>query len=624
MGKRGVLVGVLVALVGPASAHAATFCVPDPSATCSGTDANTIALALTAAAGNGTNTRDTIRIAPGTYTENDLVVVDGNPVDIIGAGESTVITRSNDGAVIILRGESVLSDVKVEIPVGLANTGVGGQVEGGRIERVLVEDSPANSSSNAILGDVDVLDSRVLVPTGGGGGTAILTTPDNFVRRSHVEGVVAFDGVGLVEDSTAFTVDGFHINDGGEEVRVRDVLLHLDSGINPTAFELEAGPNEELSVDARNVTVIGPENGIFPATGVALFATGEDPGPPENSLAEATLRNVVLHGMDRTFGGNELTAGTATAITRVNVAYSSFDPDPAKQTKPGPLVPPGTPGEHELVTGPGNIFANPPGFVSGSDFRPGSCASPLIDAGEPVGTTPGDVDAAGLPRQVAAKSQLATTDIGAFEYQYTPPVASITATGSPPFNAGETIQFDATIAGGDGGPYTSSFSFGDGGSANGTSVSHAFDAPGTYNVQFAAAHQFGCLGALGAVQVEVGALPRRIALRGVRMTRKRFRVGKKRTPKVAARARVGTTFIYSVDRPATASIRIDRLRKGKPPKRAGTLRRRIRSAGQVRTPFSGRIGRKALKPGRYRATITASASGSQTSAARRLTFRVVR
>jgi hypothetical protein len=602
---------VLAALVLPASAGAATFCVPNQAAaSCTGSDAATITAALLAASGNGVDTLDTIRLAPGTYTEEGLDVADGNPVNIIGAGATSVITRTADGSVITLREGSVLSDLRITIPAGLNNNAVNGQAGGGRIERVLVTDSPANSTSEAIFGNVDVLNSTVLVPTDGSGGKAIFTDEGNFVRGSHVEGVVAFDGPGLVEDSTALAVDGFTV-DPGEDVVVRDVLLQLQDGINPTAFDVDSQEGDEATVDARNVTVIGFPNGVFPMTGVDLFAEGEDPGTPLNGLAEVTLRNVVLHDMDTTFAGEELPEGNATATTRVDVAYSSFDPDPSKQT-----------GDVEVVLGPGNIFANPPGFVSGTDFRPVSCASPLVDAGEPIGTTPGDVDAGGAPRLVAARSPVATTDIGAYELQHTPPTASITAAGSPPFGVGETIQFTGTLTGG--GPFSGAWAFGDGATAAGASASHAFSAPGTYTVGFAGLPASGCLGAVARLQVEVSAVAGRVGLSRVRMTNRRFRVGKRRTPRVAKRAPVGTAFIYRVDQPATARIQIQRLRRGKRPKRVGTLRRRVRRARQVRTRFSGRIGRKALKPGRYRATITAGATGVQRSAARRITFRVVR
>jgi hypothetical protein len=47
------------------------------------------------------------------------------------------------------------------------------------------------------------------------------------------------------------------------------------------------------------------------------------------------------------------------------------------------------------------------------------------------------------------------------------------------------------------------------------------------------------------------------------------------------------------------------------------------AAGRHSIAFSGRIGRKALRPGRYRATLVARNAGGKSDAVR-LTFRVVR
>ncbi|MET0614044.1 MAG: hypothetical protein ABW142_01260 [Thermoleophilaceae bacterium] len=56
--------------------------------------------------------------------------------------------------------------------------------------------------------------------------------------------------------------------------------------------------------------------------------------------------------------------------------------------------------------------------------------------------------------------------------------------------------------------------------------------------------------------------------------------------------------------------------------RAGRLRR-TGPRGRNRTRFSGRIGRKALHPGRYEVAVVAT-TGSRTSAPRRASFLVVR
>jgi len=135
---------------------------------------------------------------------------------------------------------------------------------------------------------------------------------------------------------------------------------------------------------------------------------------------------------------------------------------------------------------------------------------------------------------------------------------------------------------------------------------------------------------------------------GVSMLRRVFAVAKAPTPLVVAqrrrRAKRGSEFRYTVSEPVRVTIRIERAAKGKrvgrrcrrPSSRlrkrrnctryvrAGTLTRNIKAAGRVRTRFTGRIGRRALKPARYRATIQATDAAGARSGPRRITFRIVR
>jgi len=129
------------------------------------------------------------------------------------------------------------------------------------------------------------------------------------------------------------------------------------------------------------------------------------------------------------------------------------------------------------------------------------------------------------------------------------------------------------------------------------------------------------------------------------MSRKRFKVGKKRTP-ISAAVKAGTTFRYSLSEESTVRITIERALPGRRArkrsgacraptrsraknrkctryKRSGTLIRKGEGPGRDSTAFSGRIGRKALKPGRYRATLRATDAAGNRSSAKRLRFTVV-
>jgi TolB protein len=128
----------------------------------------------------------------------------------------------------------------------------------------------------------------------------------------------------------------------------------------------------------------------------------------------------------------------------------------------------------------------------------------------------------------------------------------------------------------------------------------------------------------------------------VGMTRRRFAVGRNPTPISARRTPRGTAFRYSLSERASVKIVIERAHRGvrvklrcKPRPRkitrrractrfkaVGSLRRRP-AIGAVRAPFSGRIGRRALRPGRYRAVLRATDAAGNDSKAARVAFKVV-
>ncbi len=100
-----------------------------------------------------------------------------------------------------------------------------------------------------------------------------------------------------------------------------------------------------------------------------------------------------------------------------------------------------------------------------------------------------------------------------------------------------------------------------------------------------------------------------LALSGLRVTRRSFAVGRR-----------GTSFVFRLNRAGTVTIRIKQLhRKGKIVKLTRSSR-----AGGNRVRFSGRVGRRTLRPGRYRATLTAVDQAGNRSKASAVRFRIVR
>lgn len=104
-----------------------------------------------------------------------------------------------------------------------------------------------------------------------------------------------------------------------------------------------------------------------------------------------------------------------------------------------------------------------------------------------------------------------------------------------------------------------------------------------------------------------------------RTLRTKFTVGSARTA-ISARVARGTRFSYVLSEPAKVVLRIKRVGA----KRAVGQLTRAAKSGRNTLKFSGRIGSKPLKPGRYRALITATDAAGNRSAAKRVRFRVVK
>jgi Tol biopolymer transport system component len=143
-------------------------------------------------------------------------------------------------------------------------------------------------------------------------------------------------------------------------------------------------------------------------------------------------------------------------------------------------------------------------------------------------------------------------------------------------------------------------------------------ADGVHRVTVAATDASGNTDATPALATfTVGVPP---ALTKLKMTHRRFRVGRKRTA-LAARTATGTAFRYTLDDAATVRIQIDR-RRGK--HRKLLVLKRREKAGRHSVAFSGRWGRRhRLARGAYTAIVTATDAGGNASPARRLKFSVV-
>jgi hypothetical protein len=184
----------------------------------------------------------------------------------------------------------------------------------------------------------------------------------------------------------------------------------------------------------------------------------------------------------------------------------------------------------------------------------------------------------------------------------------------------ESLAFGATVSD-VWSPFTSTWDFGDGSSAPGSGAGHAYARTGTFNALLSATDSEGNVATQGGAVTVTRTPPRVLSFR---MSHRAFAVGRKRTPLSAARRRVpvGTAFRFTLSEAATVRIAIQRKR-GRKWKTVGILNRRA-TARPKRVPFSGRLRRKALTRGRYRAALVATDHAGSRSKPRRLTFRVVR
>ena len=298
-------------------------------------------------------------------------------------------------------------------------------------------------------------------------------------------------------------------------------------------------------------------------------------------------------------------------------------------------------------------------IVQSATRSPGGAFGPIED----VAVHPSDLlvtprlaaDAHGNATAAWSRSSPSEFVVEVTHYDASPPVfgaIDVPATGA----AGAAVPMSA--AGSDAfSPVSTSWSFGDGSSADGGQVSHAYAAPGRYEVQVTLTDGAGnTASATRAVDVAAPAVATDVLAPGVtgyRVGARRFSVTRTATPVDAVASAVprGTSFTYTLSEAARGRLTIARAEKGvrvgracrkrtrkllaelKRKKqrvrnctryvRAGVLTRTSRQ-GANRVAFSGRIGRRALKVARYRATLVATDGAGNASPPRNVTFQVVR
>jgi PKD repeat protein len=592
---------LLLALALPATASADRFCVQ--TASCSGGTAEpTLAAALTAAA--GTAGRDRIDIGPVTLspvTDSDAA---GNAVDIVGSGRSatTLNGPTTGGAVTLTIAEpsSTVSNLTINAGNGFTNHALhlAGTVEHADVGVVgtntsqrgidvmggpsFVRDVRVNMPANADAIRTEMGTTTTMEDVTSAGETAIETFGDATVRRAILSAPFAlYPRIGTMhaEDVVAATT-----SDSGRP-------LIVEAGFADTTFT------------GRHLTLIDFGSHANTA-GVEVFASS-------GLTATATLSDTITRGFTHDLLRHSPSGGTA----NLTVDYSDFNPATVTSTDAGSL----NLGTHNLDVDP--LYVNAP---AGNWALQGG--SPAIDAGDPapLGSTESSTDANGQPRLVDGGGDcVVRRDMGAFEFQPGPRAPRAAATAPATAERAAPVTFDGSgSCDPDLDTLAYAWSFDDGATAVGQTVQHAFARIGVHRATLTVTDATGrSTTATANVTVADHVRP---AIRGASASPSVFAVGPGATPLTSARkARKGTTFRYTLTEDAKVTIRIQR-KAGKRFKPAGKTLRRSGHAGSNRLRFSGRLKRKALRAGRYRALFVAVDPAGNKSKTRKVTFRIVR
>ena len=406
------LLAFLVALPGLASAN--TFCVHQPGDTCGqgqiDKGANLQAALNDALANPGS---DDVLVGAGQYS-GPFSYSGGSPVNIRGAGDSTVLRTANANGTTVLDLFSTISTVsslRIDAPIGNSSMPNFGLETSGTASGVNVV-IPSNLSFNTIgvlLRGGTFRGGSVTGPTQYFSNYYALavgtdTSAPALIEDARLQAYEAVSGAGAATirrvDAVARTGFSLQSEDpAGGSFLIEDTLWRTPPGATEgMGIQAGCGSNVDLELTARHLTLV---NG----------ATGPSFNYTVAAICNLAPRSAAIDIWDSIILGGvwSLRALANAGPATINVAYSDFDP-----TKTEVLGATGA-----IVKGAGNVDVAP-GFVSPSDFHL-LRTSPLIDAGDPAALAAGEsaTDLDGAPR--IAPLGLVRRDIGAYELQPLPP-----------------------------------------------------------------------------------------------------------------------------------------------------------------------------------------------------------
>jgi hypothetical protein len=564
----------------PSLALATDYCVGHPACVSGGgVDKPSVESALTAAEAD--TALDRVLIGPGTFTApNGGYDAPANPVQVIGAaaGATTLTAPKNTADVLFLGdGGSSVSDLKVLIPQNTDKlTKVGLRLpSGGIAERISVAADPALSTvviGVHVAAGAVLADSVIELPTADSANTlGVQANPGGSVRDTRISARagIATHGSNIQLERNRLTITtgvGIRVLDSNVNIDATSTLIRLIG--NSAGVEADTANNTDAGITARNLTIVG-DGTASSAGAVALSNTAH--------TASVTLDSSIVRGV-----GHSLRRGSTAGTAELTVRYSDYNPANVLEDGVG-----------SITVGEGNINADPQ-FAGALDFHL-SGGSPAIDAGN-LASFADTLDADEQLRVTDGNGDsVARRDMGAFEH----PTASAPPPSPPP---SDPPPSDPPPSGPppNGPPPSDPPPTGD----PATTPSTTQPAPTTPST-----------GTADTVSP---------AISGLVASPSRFTVGRPGTA-VSARVARGTRFRFRLSEDASVRIKILRRVPGTRNRfrRVGALRRHLTS-GSRSVGFSGRLGKKTLRAGRYRAVVTAiDASGNRSTPAR-VSFRIVR
>jgi hypothetical protein len=555
----------------PSLALATDYCVGDPTCVSGGgVDKLTVESALAAAEAD--TALDRVVIGPGKFTApNGGYNALDNPVQVVGAGAgATTLTAPNNTDNVLILGDSgsSVADLNVLIPQNTdleTKTGLR-LASGGIAERISVGADPALSTVGIgvhVAAGAVLADSVIALPTAGAAITqGVQANPGGSVRDTRItaRNGIAATGSDVHVERSRITVTN------GKGISVVNSNVNIDA--TNTLIRL-IGNSAGVQADTANNTDAG-----ITARNLTIVGDGTASSVGAVALsntahtASVTLDSSIIRGV-----GHSLRRGSTAGSAELTVRFSDYNP--ANVLKDG---------VGSITVGEGNINADPL-FVGALDFHLQG-GSPAIDAGNPAAFS----DTLDVDEQLRVTDgngdSIARRDMGAFEH----PTASAPPPSDPPPSDPPPSDPPPSDPPPAGDPSTTP-----------STTQPAPTAPST-----------GTADSLAP------------AVSGLVASPSRFAVGRRATA-VSARVARGTRFRFRLSEDASVRVKILRRVPGTRNRfrRVGTLRRQLAS-GSRSVRFSGRLGSKALRVGRYRAVVTATDANGNSSAPVRVSFRVVR